>query len=89
MSGQLPAFFAGAVTSLMAREERIYPLLILGCTNAAVAGLLSLAMTPFRMTDFPGWRASLIAAALSLPFVLVLGIVGGAIVGVWRRGTHA
>jgi hypothetical protein len=84
-----PAFLAGAVTSFFARDERICPLLILGCANAAVTGVLNLAVTPFGLTDFPGWWSSWFAAAVSLPFILVLGLIGGAIVGVWQRGTHA
>jgi hypothetical protein len=90
-----PALFAGAVTGFAARDKRVHPLLVLGCVNAVIAGFLSLAMTPLRvamtpigMSEFP-WRASLIAAALSLPFILGLGLVGWALVGVLERGTHA
>ena len=84
-----PGFFAGAVTAYLARDKRIYPLLVLACVAAALSGVLSLVLTPFHMTDFPGWRASFTAALASLPFTAALVLGGGAIVGVWQRARHA
>ena len=84
-----PAFFAGAVTAYLLRDKRIYPLLVLACVAAALSGALSLVLTPFHMTDFPGWRASFVATLVSLPFTVGLVLFGGAIVGVWQRARHA
>jgi hypothetical protein len=85
----IPALFAGAVTGFTARDKGVHSLLVLGCINDVLAVLLSLVMTSFGMADFYGWRALLFLAALSLPFILGLGLAGWAIVGVFERDTHA
>jgi hypothetical protein len=80
-----PAVVAGAAAAVLFRTENIYPFLLLGCANALMSGFISLVLTPFGMTDFPGWEGFFVAAFLSLPFVLVLTLVGSAIVGLWQR----
>ena len=49
-----PAVLSGAVAAFFVHSKRIYPFVLLGCTNAMLVGLLSLSLTPFGMTDFPG-----------------------------------
>jgi apolipoprotein N-acyltransferase len=86
----LVPIIAGGVTAYHSRRRQFAAVLALGVTGAILVALINWVGSSVGIaSDFPGMASVPLVAALSLLVQVPLVLIGGAVVGLWRRSKHA